>query len=175
MLPKELEALLMKKKDKEGSDMSDQKVQAKLDVLHELIQAAQHEMGSRFKNGMSEMQKVSVMAPDKASLEHGLDKAKEIVDRVHSPKDDSSEPAHEDHAAMMGDAAEQRIEDMEDEMPDDETKDSIAKMDDEEESPEEEASESPKDEADEDAMMLDMSKKKNKEAPKRKKLFADEE
>jgi hypothetical protein len=79
MLPKDLEKLLMKKKDS-GKDMSEDKVNAKLEVLKELIEAAQAEMGHRFKNGMDEMQKVSVMAPDKESLQEGLEKAQEVVE-----------------------------------------------------------------------------------------------
>lgn len=76
---KDLEKMLMSKKDK--SKMSDQEVQAKMDVLMELMEMAKDALGSKVKSGMDEMQKVSVSAPDKESLEEGLEKAQELVEK----------------------------------------------------------------------------------------------
>lgn len=73
---KDLEKMMMSKKDK--SQMSEQEMQAKMEVLQELLHMAQEAMGSKVKNGMDEMKKVSVMAPDQASLEKGLEMAKEV-------------------------------------------------------------------------------------------------
>ena len=76
---KDLEKMLMSKKDK--SKMSEQEVQAKMDVLMELMEMAKEALGSKVKSGMDEMQKVSVSAPDKEGLEEGLEKAQELVEK----------------------------------------------------------------------------------------------
>lgn len=76
---KDLEKILMKKK--ESGKLSDEEAQAKMDVLQELMEMAHQAMGSKVKNGMDEMKKVSVMAPDKEGLEEGLEKAQELVEK----------------------------------------------------------------------------------------------
>lgn len=60
-------------------------VQAKVDVLKELLEVAKDEMRGRNKRGMEDMmgqkmQKVAVMAPDEEGLKEGLEKAEEIVE-----------------------------------------------------------------------------------------------
>lgn len=89
---KDLEKMLMSKKDK--GEMSKEDIQAKMDVLMELMQMAREAMGSKVKSGMDEMNKVSVMAPDKEGLEEGLDKAKELM---QSPMLEESEEEMEEN------------------------------------------------------------------------------
>lgn len=60
-------------------------VQAKVDVLKELLEVAKDEMRGRNRKGMEDMmgqkmQKVAVMAPDEEGLKEGLEKAEEIVE-----------------------------------------------------------------------------------------------
>lgn len=71
----------MKKMFGKPSDgkMSASEAKAKMDVLHELLAMVEDSMGSNVKNGMSDMQKVSVMAPDQEGLSHGLDVAKDLT------------------------------------------------------------------------------------------------
>lgn len=69
-------------------------VQAKKDVLQEMMQMAMEAMRGKNKHGMDEMmnmKKVSVMAKDKQGLEEGLDKAKEVI----ASKDGEESPEHE--------------------------------------------------------------------------------
>lgn len=94
--------MLMQKKDK--SNMSKEEIQAKMDVLQELMDMCKDKMGQSVKSGMDEMNKVTVAAPDKESLAMGLDKAKDIAEdpkmlammEEGSPKEEASEtPAEE--------------------------------------------------------------------------------
>lgn len=75
---KDLEKMLMKKKS--SGEMSKEEIQAKMEVLQELMEMCQQKMGSDVKNGMDEMQKVTVAAPDQESLLEGLEKAHEIAE-----------------------------------------------------------------------------------------------
>lgn len=68
---------LMAKKGAQKMSTEDQ--QAKLDVIKELLEMATQAMGGKIKGGMDEMQKVSVMAPDKKSLLEGLGMAQDIA------------------------------------------------------------------------------------------------
>lgn len=74
---------LMKALSKKGesSDMSPEEKKAKMEVVMELLQMAQEAMGDNVKNGLDGMQKVEVMAPNKAKLSEGLDMASDIVDK----------------------------------------------------------------------------------------------
>lgn len=92
--------MLMQKKDK--SSMSKEEIQAKMEVLQELMDMCKDKMGQSVKSGMDEMNKVTVAAPDKESLAMGLDKAKAIAEDpkmlevMESSKEDASEtPAEE--------------------------------------------------------------------------------
>ena len=80
-MDKKLEAMMMAKKPKEK--MSEQEIQAKMDVLLEMLQMISEEMGGRVKNGMmdheNEMKKVSVVAPSNEGLEEGLEEAQEVI------------------------------------------------------------------------------------------------
>jgi hypothetical protein len=88
---KDLEKLLMGKKD--SSKMSDNAAQAKMDVLQELMDMCREQMGNKVKDGMHEMQKVTVAAPDKEALALGLDKAKQLTQ--HMPEEMEEDPAEE--------------------------------------------------------------------------------
>jgi succinate dehydrogenase/fumarate reductase flavoprotein subunit len=109
---KDLEKLLMKKSA--SGKMSAEEVQAKMDVLEELLEMAQSEMGGRVKHGMDSMKKVSVIAPDQEGLEKGLEKAKELVESSEETEanDDAPEkeeqdlPASEDARSMTTDREE---------------------------------------------------------------------
>lgn len=156
---KDMEKMLMGKPKQEGK-MSPEDMQAKIEVLHELLKMAHEAMGGKVKHGMDEMQKVSVMAPDHKSLEAGLDKAKELMGEGGMEPDDA-----------MGNHMEQE------ETPDEEKAEMLegsSNPDNEsdEGSPKEEASESPKEEEEEQSLF---SKKPSKEMPKKKKLFSMED
>jgi hypothetical protein len=110
---KDLEKMLMSKKDK--GEMSEQEMQAKMEVLQELLQMAQEAMGSKVKGGLDEMQKVSVMAPDKESLTKGLDLAKEVAAEApelteEEPKEESEEKSEDPMAALAEAKAEEASE-----------------------------------------------------------------
>ncbi len=87
---------------KSEGKMSKEDIQAKLDVIQEMIQAMQESMGGAVKGGLDEMlssmapeghdmAKVSVMADDPDSLEEGLEMAQEVVPKVV----DKAEPSIE--------------------------------------------------------------------------------
>lgn len=96
-MTKDLEKMLMKKQD--SGKMSDEAKQAKSEVLQELIEMCMKAMGDNVKSGMDEMQKVSVMAPDKESLLEGLDKAKEVAESPMMEKmEEMSEEMPEEEA-----------------------------------------------------------------------------
>ena len=101
---KNLEQMLMQKKDK--SEMSPEEVQAKMDVLQELMDMCKEKMGQSVKSGMDEMNKVTVAAPDKESLAMGLDKAKEIAEdpkmaeMMEKPSEEPAEEESEDSSPM---------------------------------------------------------------------------
>lgn len=94
---KELEKLLAKK----GPKMDDKEVQAKMDVIKELLSMAHSAMGSKVKGDMDGLQKVSVMAPDKESLADGLDLAQELTESPEDEADESpEEQKHEEDAGL---------------------------------------------------------------------------
>ncbi len=78
--------------------MEDKKMskQAKMDVLKELMQMAMGEMKDKTGKMMGEMKKVSVMAKDKAGLEEGLDKAKDVVEDMPMGEEDDDMMEEED-------------------------------------------------------------------------------
>lgn len=95
---KDLEKMLMGKKD--GSEkMSTQAVQAKMDVLKELMEMCKEQMLKSNKSGMEEMQKVTVAAPSKEDLVEGLEKAQEITEEmpeIESEHEKLESPKEED-------------------------------------------------------------------------------
>jgi hypothetical protein len=110
---KELEQLMAGKKS--GDKMSEQEIQAKMDVVQELLHMAQAAMGSKVKGGMDEMQKVSVAAPDKESLLMGLDKAKDLADKdpmeaMEDPAEEAKETPEEEKSEM--ESGEEKPEEM---------------------------------------------------------------
>lgn len=71
---KDLKAMMGK--DEAGDSM---KKDAKLSVLKQLRQMAADMVGDDVKGGLDSMKKVTVAAPDKSGLEHGLEKAKDML------------------------------------------------------------------------------------------------
>lgn len=88
---KDLEKMLMKKKD--SGKLSEEAIKAKMEVLMELLEMATSAEGSNVKAGMDEMQKVSVMAPDKEALLEGLDKAEDVIEESPEMEEESTEPS----------------------------------------------------------------------------------
>lgn len=116
---KDLEKLLMKKK--ETGKMSEEEAQAKMDVLSELLEMAQSAMGSKVKNGMDSLKKVSVISDDKEGLEKGLEKAQELVEKPEMEEMLESEE-HEKSESPEMEAKEESLKSM---IADDEDEDSI--------------------------------------------------
>lgn len=68
--------------DAAPAKLSPQEVQAKMDVIKELMQEMVEAMGGQVKSGMDDMgalKKVTVAAPDDQSLSKGLDLAKDVA------------------------------------------------------------------------------------------------
>jgi hypothetical protein len=86
---KNLEKMLTQKSSK--GEMSPEAIQAKMDVLKELMESCKAKLGDNVKSGMDEMQKVTVAAPDKEALALGLDKAKELTQSQPSMLDSLEE------------------------------------------------------------------------------------
>lgn len=79
--------------------MSKMDIDAKKDVLKELMQMAMEELRGKNKHGMDEvmkMKKVSVMAPSKEGIEQGLDKAKDVVADMPMGDESSDESSEDD-------------------------------------------------------------------------------
>ena len=94
--------LLEKKKAK--GELSPVETSAKASVLQHLIEDAKQQMGA----GLHGLKKVTVASPDEAGLEHGLDKAKELL---HSH---ASAMAGEDDHGGVSDEGDTRLNDDED-------------------------------------------------------------
>lgn len=94
-----LSALMAEKKK---GELSPEEVQAKQEVLMELLEWAQDAMGGRVKSGMDELMapaKVEVMADSPEGLEEGLDKAKDVIEEMPEDMmegDESEEDSDED-------------------------------------------------------------------------------
>ena len=73
------------------------KKDAKLCVLKELRKMASDMMGEDLKG----MKKVTVAAPDKASLKAGLEKAEEMMESEESPEMDEMEESEEESSEEM--------------------------------------------------------------------------
>ena len=86
---------MLKKMKGDESKMSPEKAAIKEEVLQELIEMMQSLRSDRLKKGMDEMQKVSVMAPDKEHLAEGLDKAQDLLagmpEQMESEEDEAAE------------------------------------------------------------------------------------
>lgn len=77
----------------EGKEMSEQDIQAKMDVLKELLQFASKHAGDDI---VGKLKQVTVAAPSEEGLEEGLDKAKEMVEEMPSEEDSMSEKSEDD-------------------------------------------------------------------------------
>lgn len=88
---KDLEKMMAKAGGKSDEKMSDQAIQAKMDVLQELMDMCKEQMSSNVKSGMDEMKKVTVMAPDEESLTEGLEVAKDITEEMPSEESDDDD------------------------------------------------------------------------------------
>lgn len=79
------------------SKMNPEKSKAKMDVLKELMAMADEgEVGSLSEG----LQKVTVAAKDKAGLEQGLDKAKEVLGELPEEEESDEEDKEEDQEEM---------------------------------------------------------------------------
>lgn len=93
---------LLKKKMDEGHSLNPINKDAKMGVLKDLHKMASDSMADKLHG----LKKVTVAAPDEKGLEHGLDKAKEIVSDMpgmlegaesgHQDLENSEEEHHED-------------------------------------------------------------------------------
>ena len=86
---KDLMKMIMKNKGG-AEEMSPEKIQAKMDVIQELLDMAGESQG---KGLAGKLQKVSVMAPDKESLLEGMDKAQDIVEEAPESEMMEEEPS----------------------------------------------------------------------------------
>jgi hypothetical protein len=108
---KNLEQMLMQKKDK--TEMSKEEIQAKMEVLQELMDMCKDKIGNSVKSGMDEMQKVTVAAPDTESLKLGLEKAEELTENPRALSEEMEEksetPAEEskEHTNPFDDSEEE--------------------------------------------------------------------
>lgn len=128
-------AKLMALKKKKGDEMSPAEKEAKGNVIRDMMSMADDAM----KDKLHGLKKVTVASNDEAGLQHGLDKAKEIVS---GPEHDDMVEDAEDGNGRDGDIfAGSQNQDEEGEG--------------EEESPEHEAMESPEEEAGEHGMSED--------------------
>lgn len=99
---KDLTKMLTMQKNK--GELSKEAIQAKKDVLQELMDLAHGMLSDKVKGGMDEVRKVTVAAPDKAGLKEGLQKASEIIDQTElsDDQDDNEEDNEaEESEAMM--------------------------------------------------------------------------
>jgi hypothetical protein len=114
-----LDKMMANKQEK--SELSPMEIEAKMDVLKELLGLAESEHGSRVKNGLDEMKKVTVAAPDEKSLEKGLEKAKDIVansdELLENPEE---EKEHEEQESPEKEALEEKLVAKEEESPEEE-------------------------------------------------------
>lgn len=101
---KDMKKVMKMMDEKKSSKMSANDIQAKKDILKELLGMADEAMKGKLGEGMKGM-KVSVMAKDEEGLEEGLEKAEALVKERQDMKmqpenelaeDDSSEESKED-------------------------------------------------------------------------------
>lgn len=97
----DLEGMLSDKK--ESKDMSDREIQAKMEVLQELMEMLQDQQGNSVKSGLDEMQKVTVAAPSKEGLAEGLEKAEELVEKAPMMAESQEETEEENSPFSMMD------------------------------------------------------------------------
>ena len=98
----QLKKLLEKKMQKPGSMMDENKKEAKIKALMGLKDSMGAMGGESLKNHLGEMQKVMVASSDKEGLEHGLDKAKELVAKMpgHEEAEEAIESPEMDEDEM---------------------------------------------------------------------------
>lgn len=82
---KDMKELLKKLSSKdEGGEMSENDIQAKMDVLKELLGMASKEAGSDI---VGRLKKVTVAAPDDKGIKQGLKKASQMIDSEDEVKE----------------------------------------------------------------------------------------
>ncbi len=116
---KDLEKLLMKKK-KDGPEMDEKTMQAKEEILMELIEEMMDMRGKKLMGDMEGMKKVTVASPSKEGLEEGLEKAKEMMEmKEEMSSEGEEEETEEESSEMMPEMKEESKseEDMEEEKP----------------------------------------------------------
>lgn len=104
----DLEGMLSEKKGKK--EMSEKEVQAKMEVLQELMEMLQDQQGNSVKSGMDEMsmmsampkemQKVTVAAPDAEGLKEGLEKAEDIMESSPMMAEEKPEEEESEYLSM---------------------------------------------------------------------------
>jgi len=100
---KDMKKMMAMMDEKRPSKMSANDIQAKKDILKELLGMADEAMKGKLGEGMKGM-KVSVMAKDPESMKEGLEKAEELVgDRQDMKMEPENELAEDD---MMEEAKE---------------------------------------------------------------------
>lgn len=114
---------LMKAKMADKKAMMDDKTKkAHASILDDLEGAADDALKHK-------MQKVTVMAPDKAGLKKGLEKASEVVDKgPEMPMEEEESPEEEAKESPKEEESEDKIMAMADEISEDEAKQLIEKL-----------------------------------------------
>lgn len=111
-----MEKLLKLMQQKGKQEMDPMHKEARMSMLQALKDAMDSDMGEHLKG----YKKVSVAAPDDSSLEHGLDKAKELLHEHQHEGDDEldGDPMHkmdhsdveDDNEKQMNDAQKEELE-----------------------------------------------------------------
>ena len=100
---KDMKKMMAMMDEKRPSKMSQNDIQAKKDILKELLGMADEAMKGKLGKGMEGM-KVSVIAKDPKSMKEGLEKAEELVEDRQDMKMESENELAEDD--MMEEAKE---------------------------------------------------------------------
>lgn len=104
---KDMKKMMAMMDEKRPSKMSANDIQAKKDILKELLGMADEAMRGKLGEGMKGM-KVSVMAKDEDGLKEGLEKAEDLVkDRQEMKMEPENELAEDD---MMEEAKEDMLD-----------------------------------------------------------------
>lgn len=92
---------MMAKKAGKSEEMDQTAIEAKLDVIKELMEMAHAAMAGKVKGGLDEMHKVTVAAPDAEGLEEGLEMAEDVVGEKEDGEDTEEVPEVEGMSSLM--------------------------------------------------------------------------
>lgn len=90
---KDMKSLMGMLNDEESSDMSPERIKAKMEVLKELLQMAEDQEAEGITGGLK---KVTVAAPSAAGLKEGLEKAEDMMEEMPSEDEEMSEDGMEE-------------------------------------------------------------------------------